>query len=250
MQVSLSLSAAVVSRRVSVALPALLLALGACSKPAEEHPSARPAAAPTPTTTAESNGAVGISPDSALRTAADQGRILGSPNAKVWMIMVSDFQCPYCKRWHDDTFATLRREYVESGKVRMAYVNFPLRQHQHAMPAAEYAMCAGAQKKFWEFQDGVFGTQAKWENLPDASPVFDSIGTAIGANVPQLRQCVASHVMRPLIEADQARSERAGVQSTPTFIMGDQRIEGAYPADSFRVKLDAALAAAGAAPSR
>ncbi|MEA2766837.1 MAG: hypothetical protein QOK07_3241, partial [Gemmatimonadaceae bacterium] len=67
---------------------------------------------------------------------ADLARIQGNPDAPVWVIEVSDFQCPYCKQWHDETYPVLRDEFVRTGKVRLAYVNFPLAQHQYAWPAA------------------------------------------------------------------------------------------------------------------
>jgi len=92
------------------------------------------------TTTVAAKPAV---PDSNI-TIADLSRIQGSATAPVWVVEVSDFQCPYCKQWHDQTYATLRDQYVKTGKIRLAYVNFPLDSHVFAWPAAESAMCAGA----------------------------------------------------------------------------------------------------------
>src|SRR5687767_5403414 len=83
-----------------------------------------------------------------LAAIADRSRIQGSPTAPVWMIVVSDFQCPFCRTWHDSTYETLRREYVETGKIRMAYVHLPLSMHRHATITAEASMCAGVQGKF------------------------------------------------------------------------------------------------------
>src|SRR5690606_14579548 len=77
--------------------------------------------------------------------AADSARILGSDTASVWVIEVSDFQCPFCRVWHENTFDEFREEFIDSGRIRFAYVNMPLRMHQHAREAAHYAMCAGAQ---------------------------------------------------------------------------------------------------------
>ena len=88
-------------------------------------------------------------PTDSISERADRGRIRGNPQAGLWIIEASDFQCPYCKMWHDSTYGSLVKDYVESGKVRLAYLNFPLSQHQNAMPAAEAAMCASVQDKFW-----------------------------------------------------------------------------------------------------
>ncbi len=63
--------------------------------------------------------------------------------------MISDFQCPYCKEFHDKTAAQVRKEFVQTGLARMAYIHFPLRIHPNAVPSAEASMCAGAQGKFW-----------------------------------------------------------------------------------------------------
>src|SRR6478735_1170872 len=88
-------------------------------------------------------------------TRADLARIQGSPTAPLWVIEVSDFQCPYCKQWHDQTYNAFVDQFVKTGKVRLAYVNFPLQSHVHAWPAAEAAMCAGAQGRFWPMHDAL-----------------------------------------------------------------------------------------------
>lgn len=180
-----------------------------------------------------------------VSSAADRGRIRGSETAALWLIEISDFQCPYCKQWHDQSFAVLDKEYVQTGKVRLAYLNFPLTSiHANARAAAEAAMCASVQNKFWPLHDALFSTQRKWEGAANAVPLFDSLALAAGVNGPAWRACMTSHATLPLIEADADRSKGAGVQSTPTFFVGDRKFEGAYPPDSFRVAIDAALAKA------
>jgi protein-disulfide isomerase len=173
---------------------------------------------------------------------ADLARIQGSPAAPVWVIEVSDFQCPYCKQWHDQTYKKLRDEFVSTGKVRLAYVNFPLAQHAHAGPAAEGAMCAGAQGKFWEMHDALFTTQEKWAGLPSSAAYFESLARTTGVDVPRWRQCVQSGKMRPWIQADHDRAERAGAASTPSFMIGDQILVGAQPIENLRSAIDSALA--------
>jgi protein-disulfide isomerase len=173
---------------------------------------------------------------------ADLARIQGSPTAPVWVIEVSDFQCPYCKQWHDQTYKKLRDEFVSTGKVRLAYVNFPLAQHAHAGPAAEGAMCAGAQGKFWEMHDALFTTQEKWAGLPSSAAYFESLARTTGVDVPRWRQCVQSGKMRPWIQADHDRAERAGAASTPSFMIGDQILVGAQPIENLRSAIDSALA--------
>ena len=175
---------------------------------------------------------------------ADLARIQGSPTAPVWVIEVSDFQCPFCKQWHDQTYQKLRDEFVKTGKVRLAYINFPLNQHINAWPAAETAMCAGAQGKFWEMHDALFVNQAKWEQLPSPAQFFDSLARATGLDVPRWQQCVQSGKMKAWIQADHDRAETAGAESTPTFIIGNRMLTGAQPIENFRSAIDSALAKA------
>ena len=175
-------------------------------------------------------------------TRADLARIQGSPTAALWVIEVSDFQCPYCKQWHDQTYKKLRDEYVTTGKVRLAYVNFPLAQHAHARPAAEAAMCAGAQGKFWEMHDALFTSQANWENLPSAAAYFESLAKSTGVDLARWRDCVRSGKMKAWIQADHDRAEAAGAASTPSFMIGDRILIGAQPIESLRSAIDSALA--------
>ena len=173
---------------------------------------------------------------------ADLARIQGSPTAKVWVIEVSDFQCPFCRQWHEETYQKLRDQFVKTGKVRLAYVNFPLAQHKYALPAAEAAMCAGAQGKFWQVHDALFANQAKWETLPAPAPFFESLARAAGVNVARWRQCVQSRKMTALIMADQDRARVAGASSTPSFIIGNQLLVGTQPIENLRSAIDSALA--------
>lgn len=176
-----------------------------------------------------------------VSTRADRGRIQGDSAARVWIVEVSDFQCPYCRIWHETTYPVLQREYVQTGKARLAYVNFPLPSHRNAWPAAEAAMCSGVQGKFWPMHDKVFSTQSAWAELEDPASFFDSLATSVGVDAARMRGCVTAHATRALIQADVDRVGAAGINSTPNFIIGDQRVEGAQPIEAFRRAIDAAL---------
>lgn len=218
-------------------LPALvaLTSLAACS-PSEGTPAVAPPA------TASSAGST---PSDPLVARADSARIRGSADATVWLLEVSDYQCPFCKQWHDEVYPTIIRDYVETGKVRLAYVNFPLNMHPNAPVAAEATMCAGGQGAdlYWKLHELVFDSQDQWAPLSPARPFMDSLAAQAGVDTAAFAACMDSHLMLPLIEADAARMQDAGVRSTPTFFVGDVRIEGAQPLDAFRRALDAALAA-------
>ncbi len=191
-------------------------------------------------TTATAAG--GTATDS-LAKAADASRILGSPSAKLWVIEVSDFQCPYCKQWHDDAYPMLIKDYVNTGKIRLAYVNFPLSMHQNARAASTAAMCAGAQNKFWPMHDALFASQGKWEGEQNPSATFDSLAKSIGVDAAAYHACLTSPAIASLIAGDQDRAQRGGVGSTPSFWVGSKMIEGAVPASEMRAAVDQALAA-------
>jgi protein-disulfide isomerase len=225
------------------ALAAVLLAARcgesqtAGAAPASSSPSS--AGAPARVDTTHRNGG-----DASLARRADHARIQGSPQATVWVVEVSDFQCPYCKRWHDETYPEIVRAYVDSGKVRLAYVNFPLAMHKNAWPAAEAAMCAAAQDKFWPMHDALFTTQQRWEGSATPNTTFDSLASSIGLEMTAYKSCIAGHLMRATIQGDIDRAEQQSVESTPTFLIGGAMIAGAQPTPVFRQAIDAALARA------
>jgi len=173
---------------------------------------------------------------------ADRGRIMGDPSATLWVIMASDFQCPFCKTWHDTDFQKIVDKYAKTGKVRLAFINMPLGMHQHAIKAAEAAMCTAVQNKFWPMHDALFADQEHWQSMPDPSSTFEGLARGTGVNLAAWKRCVSEHQTLPLIQADRERISAAGVNSTPTFFVGDQKLAGADA--NLAVAIDAALAKA------
>ena len=196
-------------------------------------------------TNAQTNTSGTTDPTIAL---ADKGRIAGESAAKTWVIIASDFQCPFCRQWHSESYKTFVDEYVRSGKVKVAYINFPLGQHQNAVPSAQAAMCASAQNKFWQYHDALFDTQDKWENMPQPRPVLDSIAHAVGVNFEAWKKCVDGDTMLPLIFADRDRAATAGVQSTPTVLVGGKVFAGAVPFSDLKPIVDSAIAKSASKP--
>jgi protein-disulfide isomerase len=186
-------------------------------------------------------------PHDSINDRADAGRIMGNANAKIWVVMASDFQCPFCKAWHDADFQKLVKDYVATGRVRLAFLNMPLSIHPNALPAAEAAMCASVQNKFWPMQEALFATQAKWEEMPDPTPMLDSLAFANGVSMPAWRQCVKNHSTLSLIQADHDRATHSGAGSTPTFFVDGERLEGADT--KLGPVIDSALAKAAKKPA-
>ena len=179
---------------------------------------------------------------------ADTARIQGDPAAAVWLVMASDFQCPACKYWHDTHAPEIMRDYVATGKARFAYINFPLDHiHAHARAASEAAMCAAAQGKFWGLHDRLFARQDEWAAAADPAPLFRQLAMESGVDTASWNQCLADDVMMPVIAGDRARGQSGGVDQTPYFFVGAQKVGGAIPAARLRPMLDSAIARAGGA---
>src|SRR3990167_11376713 len=89
----------------------------------------------------------------------DDDAVLGDPDAPVTIVEFSDFQCPFCGSFFAQTLPLIKKNYMDKGKVKMVYRDFPLSFHPEAQPAAEADECAHEQGKFWEFHDGLFNNQ-------------------------------------------------------------------------------------------
>jgi protein-disulfide isomerase len=220
------------------------------TKARADRPAAQPAAETRTPQAAQSQTQTDSSRVDDLLERADRARIQGDSTAPVWLVEISDFQCPFCKRWHDETYPTLVRDYVAKGIVRMAYVHLPLQMHQHAFQAAEASMCAAVQDRFWPMHDKLFDTQARWAAMTNVAPLFDSLAVASGARGPEFRECMRSMVMRRVINGDRTRAASASVISTPVFFVGTERINGAEPIQVFRDAIERARAKAARPPSR
>jgi protein-disulfide isomerase len=226
-----------------IALAATAIAIGAaCSR---GDAAAKSSNGASTASAAPASGSVATATNVAqdsVSVKADRGRILGDSSAKVWLVMASDFQCPFCKQWHDSSFQGIVQKYVKPGRVRLAYLNMPLSIHQFSKPSAEAAMCASVQDKFWPMHDSLFATQKIWEALQDPSTFFDTLANHNHVEMGSWRTCMSKHLTLPLIEADYDRAHTTGVESTPTFFVGSIKLPGA-DADVAGA-LDAALAKA------
>ncbi len=225
-------------RRLSIALT-LFGAVAACSR---DKPASRTETWVNPYVQAKLGERTreDTRPDS-FTTSADLGRVMGDSAAKVWIVMVSDFQCADCKRWYDEVYPLVKQEYVATGRVRFAYINMPSSAHLNATPSALAAACASAAGKFWETAGRIFDTQILWKDLPDARPFLDSLAIAAGVNAPAQRLCTERARSMKLLQADVRRGQAAGVDSLPTFFVGTHKVVGPAPFITLRPVIEAAL---------
>ena len=166
-------------------------------------------------------------------------RARGRSDAPVTVYEMSDFQCPYCREFALGTLPVLEQEYVETGKVRLVYINLPLPDvHKNATAAAEVAMCAARQQRFWRLHDLLFRHQPAWAPLASPREYFLALGDSAGLERAPFARCVSSGATAAEVQADAARAHRAGATSTPTFYIEGALLEGAAPVQVFRTVLD------------
>ena len=168
-------------------------------------------------------------------------RTRGKADAPVTMYEMSDFQCPYCGQFWRETLPSIERDYIATGKLRLIFVNMPLSFHANAEPAAEVAMCAARQHKFWQMHDALFRTQDNWADLKEPGAYFLSLADSIHANRGQLQECLRAKATRTVVAADFDGSRRSGAGSTPTFYVEGELIVGAQPYGLFKSVLDSII---------
>jgi protein-disulfide isomerase len=170
-------------------------------------------------------------------------RSKGSPKAPVTVYEMSDFQCPYCRRFAQETFPGLERSYITTGKVRWVFINFPLTDvHAHAAAAAQLALCAAKQNGFWRVHDLLFQYQDAWAPLKEAGPFFVSLADSAGLSKQALLTCLEASETVQAVQADAEGAARSGAGSTPTFYIEGGLLEGAVPFSVFRQVLDSVYA--------
>lgn len=145
---------------------------------------------------------------------------LGSESAPVTIVEFSDFQCPFCERLYSDGIAQMKTNYVNTGKAKLYFRDYPLSFHPNALPAANAARCANEQGKFWEMHNKLFEAQNTWSASSDAKTFFMQYATEIGLNNASFDACYSASKYASTIMADEAEGQRYGVQGTPgTFLL-------------------------------
>lgn len=173
-------------------------------------------------------------PSDKVKMSVGQGwYAMGREDAPVTMVEFTDYQCPFCRKFEHDSFAELKKNYIDTGKVRFVSRDLPLEFHPNAAPAALAVRCAGEQHKFWEMHDAIMQDTAT-----DLSA--DSIlkyGDKVSLDMTAFRACVAEKRFVAAIQKDTTDAGTVGVSGTPAFVIAktapDQldgvRIVGAVP---------------------
>lgn len=167
----------------------------------------------------------------------DDDVVLGDPKAPVTLVEFGDYQCPFCKRMFDQTEKQLREEYIETGKVKMVYRDFPLDSiHPYARSAAEAAECARDQEQYWTYHDALFDRQSEIPTLD-----FAVLAGELGLNTGKFKECYDSKKYAKEVEKDYQDGLKAGVSGTPATFVNGKLISGAQPYSVFKAAIEAEL---------
>jgi protein-disulfide isomerase len=174
-----------------------------------------------------------------------KGYVMGRPDAPLTMVEFTDLQCPFCRQFAITSFEEIKKNWIDTGKLRYISRDFPLDFHAQAMPAARAARCAGEQGKFWELRMQLM----KNANLLTTDYINKS-AAELKLEPKAFAACTASKKYDAEIQAEMQEGAKLGVAGTPTFIMGrttataveGPMVVGALPYSQFDAKLKEVLA--------
>jgi protein-disulfide isomerase len=166
---------------------------------------------------------------------ADSSRYRGDEHAPITIYEFSDFQCPFCREYEMKTAAAVDSALVQTGRARLVYFNFPLPIHPNAWVAAEAAMCAGAQGKFWPMHERLFREQEAWATAEHPGELFARYAGALGLDASDFQSCTREDQVSRVIIQDLAYGAGGGLRGTPTFVILRDPAAGENPQDTQRV---------------
>ncbi len=183
----------------------------------------------------------------------DDDPVLGDKNAPVTMIEFSDFQCPFCRKFWTETLPSIKSEYIDTGKVKFVYRDFPLTSiHPIAEPAAEAAECVRDQygeDAFWKMHDKIF---QEGNILDGGDPLTGPVRGTVQFTSEDLKawakelgynidSCLDSGKFKSEVQKDSSDAVAAGGQGTPYFVINGKPVSGAQPFSAFKQVIDAEL---------
>lgn len=163
----------------------------------------------------------------------------GNPKSDVTVVEFADFQCPACATGHS-VMVRIKAEYKD--KVKFVYRHFPLTgSHPNAYISALSAETAGAQGKFWQMHDKLFENQDEWSGEKDPSAIFAGYAKEIGIDTAKFNKDLKDKKYDSRVQNDLKDANQLGINSTPTFYIGEKKFAGVLPYEDFKKELDALL---------
>lgn len=192
------------------------------------------------------------SPNAKVDVSLDNDPVLGDKNAPVTIIEFSDYQCPFCRKFWTETFSLIKKDYIDTGKVKFVFRDFPLTSiHPAAQVAAEAAECVrekGGDAAYWKMHDKIF----EEGNIIDSGSKTGAVTKTAQFTKEDLKKwakdinydiatCLDSGKFTSEVQKDLADGSAAGVTGTPAFFINGKLLAGAYPYSEFKKFIDAEL---------
>lgn len=178
--------------------------------------------------------------DNLIAEIADRKTAPKEGAGKVIVQEFSDFQCPFCQKFWNESYKQIKKDYIDTNKITFIYRHFPLGFHANAQKAAEAAECANLQDKFWAYHDILF-TKGKADGTGLDVQSLKLYAKEAGLNAPQFNSCLDENKTADIVDADTKEGQKAGVTGTPTFFINGKRLVGALPYAEFKKVIEEAL---------
>lgn len=166
----------------------------------------------------------------------DDDSVKGDADAPVTIVEFSDYECPFCARFYEQTYKQIKSKYIDTGKVKLVYRDFPLSFHPQAQKAAEAAECAGEQGNYYDMHDKLFE-----DGVAGGVSSFKAYAKEIGLDTAKFDSCLDNGDMASEVQKDFLDGQQAGIQGTPGFFVNGVPISGAQPFSVFEQIIEAEL---------
>lgn len=178
-----------------------------------------------------------------VKVSVDDDPVLGNTKAKVTIVEFSDFQCPFCRKFWRESYFKIKQNYIDTGKVKLVFRDFPLSFHPAAEPSAQAAQCANEQGKFWEYHDKIFEEQDKRGEATIEYGIAElkQWAVGIGLDSSKFNSCLESNRYADEVAKDFEDGSKYGVSGTPTLFINGKRVVGAQPYEAFVAAIESEL---------
>jgi len=163
----------------------------------------------------------------------------GNKNASVTIVEFSEYECPFCKHYVDETYGQILEEYGDD--IYYVFRDYPLPFHKHAQETAEAARCAGDQNSYWPIHDMLFEERDEWVEETKITTILVDYAKNLGLNTQTFNSCLSSGKYTQAVEDDLALGNKVGVSGTPSFFINGVMLVGAQPFESFKTLIETEL---------
>ena len=175
--------------------------------------------------------------------------VLGDSNAKVTVVEFADYRCPFCEQFFTDSYPQIKKDYIDTGKIKFAFRDFPFLPNPASDPtdnesanSANAARCANEQGKFWDYHDYLYSHQGSEDAVTFSKDNLKKFAVSLGLNADQFNQCVDSNKYAQAVTDDLNAGKGYGVNGTPTIFVNGLEVVGAEPYSVFQQIIDQELA--------